>query len=338
MLHRHSVGPVAGLVAGFVLVAAIARPVGAQVVPTKKATADTMPKPVAAQGHIKIQKELKAAGEVCLPLKCGIDQDSVDRAIAAVRAEDLAREAQVRAEQRRADSIGEAARIEAAVARLRATVAAARERARMDSIAGADAAEREAQLAQKRHLARGFYFGFAGGASTPQRDIRNGYTGGWNATVPFGWDDSDSPIGVRTDVAVDHLNGTRYQDQSVVTTAASGDLTVWSLNADLKLRMHTPGTASRSHVYVLGGIGAHRVMNGVYGTIGTRAGENLSFGDAKTNFGWNVGAGASMAWGPTELFIESRFFHVKSDLPYHMNGGVGTYTSFTPFVVGVQWF
>jgi hypothetical protein len=101
--------------------------------------------------------------------------------------------------------------------------------------------------------------------------------------------------------------------------------------------MHAPGISSRSHVHVLGGIGAHRVINGVYGVIGTRAGENLSFGDAKTNFG-NVGAGASMAWGPTELFIESRFFHVKSDLPYHMNGGVGTYTSFTPFVVGMQWF
>jgi opacity protein-like surface antigen len=208
----------------------------------------------------------------------------------------------------------------------------------MDSIARADAAEREAQLAQKRHLARGFYFGIAGGASAPQRDIRNGYTGGWNATVPFGWDDSDSPLGIRTDIAVDHLNGTRSQDLNTVTTAASGDLTVWSLNADLKLRMRAPGTSSRSHVYALGGIGAHRVINGVYGVMGTRAGENLSFGDAKTNFGWNVGAGASMAWGSTELFIESRFFHVKSDLPYHMNGGVGTYTSFTPIVVGLQWF
>jgi hypothetical protein len=29
---------------------------------------------------------------------------------------------------------------------------------------------------------------------------------------------------------------------------------------------------------------------------------------------------------------------VKSDLAYHMNGGVGTYTSFTPIVVGLQFF
>ena len=79
-------------------------------------------------------------------------------------------------------------------------------------------------------------------------------------------------------------------------------------------------------------------MNGVYGTNGPNAGQDLDFGAAKTNFGWNIGAGVSMSWGPTELFIESRFFQVKSDLAYHLNGGVGTYTSFTPIVFGLQWF
>jgi hypothetical protein len=29
---------------------------------------------------------------------------------------------------------------------------------------------------------------------------------------------------------------------------------------------------------------------------------------------------------------------VKSDLGFHQNGGVGTYTSFTPIVIGLQWF
>ncbi len=51
-----------------------------------------------------------------------------------------------------------------------------------------------------------------------------------------------------------------------------------------------------------------------------------------------VGAGASLEWGSTELFVESRFFQVKTDLAYHMTVGVGTYTSFTPIVVGLQFF
>ena len=91
-------------------------------------------------------------------------------------------------------------------------------------------------------------------------------------------------------------------------------------------------------MYALGGIGAHRVANGVYGTGGSDAGRSLGCNDAKTNFGWKVGAGLSVAWGPTEMFVESRFFQIKSDLTYHMNGGVGTYTSFTPIVVGLSWF
>jgi hypothetical protein len=91
-------------------------------------------------------------------------------------------------------------------------------------------------------------------------------------------------------------------------------------------------------VYALGGIGAHRVAEGVYGATGPLAGQKLSFSDAKTSLGWNVGAGASLEWGPTELFVETRFFQVKTDLAYHLNGGVGTYTSFTPIVVGLQFF
>lgn len=118
----------------------------------------------------------------------------------------------------------------------------------------------------------------------------------------------------------------------------SGDITVWSLNTDLKLRAHAPGTPTRTNVYALAGIGVHRVTQGVYGAIGPNAGQNLSFENAKSSFGWNVGAGVSMAWGPAELFAETRFIDVKSDLGYHLNGGVGTYTTFTPIVIGLSWY
>jgi opacity protein-like surface antigen len=284
----------------------------------------------------QVAKVRQAGGEV-VPI-CAIDEDSLNRAIASLRRDNVMREMLVRSEQRELDSIQMAIRLRAAIADIRTSVAAARERARFDSIQRANAAERAAGLALRRQLARGWYVGMAGGATAPMRDLRNGYTGGWNATLPVGWDASDNPWGVRTDVSVDHLNGTRFQNPAGQLTAVSGDVTVWSLNADVKLRAHPSGAPTRSHVYALGGIGAHRVIQGVYGTTGPNAGQNLSFADAKTSFGWNAGAGISLAWGPTELFAESRFLHVKSDLPYHMNNGIGTYTSFTPIVVGLQWF
>jgi len=334
-----------GAMAGLLVVAGgVASRAAAQVQQAKPVTDTAKKKPVASDQRIKIQKgdvtkvvvTKNAGGEVRLP-PCPIDQDSVDRALAALRQADFTHEQQALTDQRRADSESAALELRSAIDRVLTETAAARQREREDSIVSAANAKEEAAAVLKRHLARGFYFGLAAGASAPQRDTRNGYTGGWNTTIPLGWDASDLPFGIRTDFAVDHLNGTRFQNQSAVTTAASGDITVWSINADLKLRAHAPGT-TRSHVYALGGIGAHRVAEGVYGTTGPLAGQNLNFSDAKTNFGWNVGAGATLEWGGTELFIESRFFQVKTDLAYHMNGGIGTYTNFTPIVVGLQFF
>lgn len=305
--------------------------------PPKPVTQTPKKKPVVSDQRVKVQKTQTAGGEVKLA-PCPIDQDSVDRALSALRREQSEREQQAREAQRLLDSAFAATQLQALTDRLRSEAAAARQKQIDDSIAFALKAAEEAALARKHHLARGFYIGAAGGTSMPQREIRNGYAGGWNAMIPFGWDASEAPFGFRADLAVDHLNGTLVQNPGPVTTAASGDITVWSLNTDLKLRAATPGTKTRSHLYALGGVGAHKVMNGVYGTSGPLAGKKLSFNDAKTSFGWNVGAGASMEFGAAELFFEARFLQIKSDLPYHTNGGVGTYTSFTPIVVGLQFF
>ena len=163
-----------------------------QATPTKPA-ADTIKKtPAAPAKHIAIHKDTikkttqSEAGEVCLPLRCVIDDDSVARAVAAVRADQYKREAYARDAQRRLDSMETARRVDDAVTRLRSRIAAERERNRLDSIASAEAAAREAELARARMLARGMYIGMAGGASAPQRELRNGYTGGWNTTIPVG--------------------------------------------------------------------------------------------------------------------------------------------------------
>ena len=320
--------------------AASVAPLRAQA-PQKTSRTDT------SHTRIKIVKEsptehaaagiIVSHGEVGLSAVCPVCQDSVEHMAAQLHAVRLEID-HARYVQHSVDSMELVQRLRQADEQAHANFAAALTAERHRAEARADSIEAARQASLRAQLARGFYAGIGGGASAPQRDIRNGYTGGWNLTLPVGWDATRLPLGVRADFAIDRLNGTHLHDDQNDIRSVSGPLTVWSVNTDLKLRLPAPGASSRTHLYVLGGIGASRVANGVFGYTGPDAGKNVTFGDAGTKFGWNTGAGASFAWGQRDLFVESRFFQVKTDLPYHTSGGVGTYTSFTPIVVGLTWF
>jgi len=336
MSQRSTLNCLAITLAGLVMLASSPTLLAAQGVPdtAKKATQ----KAATSEKRIKMQKDVEqpkttstSGGEVALTPACSCNQDSISAVITA-------REGEVRADQRRLDSIAAAARLQSEMDRMRADAAAARERARLDSIAGAEAAALQAQLALRRQLARGWYVGVAAGASTPDSYTQHSYGGGWNTTVPFGYDVNDSPIGFRGDFSLDRFTGVRITDANTQTIAANGSVSVWSFNADLKLRTHAPGASPRSNIYALGGVGVHRLSGGVYGLSGANAGQRLSFGDAGTHLGWNAGAGVSTGWGPAEIFVESRYMWVKSDMPYRGNNGIGNYTQFMPIVVGLNFF
>jgi opacity protein-like surface antigen len=288
---------------------------------------DTVVKPQASP-RIKITKENTSGGEVVpVPVVC-------ETLTVNVPLIDFARDDSIRRNQYWLDSTATSFDLARMRSEMMRSVTDAEARVRAEWAASNE----RAAIALKQSLVRGFYLGIAGGTSAPQRALRDGYTGGYNVTVPVGYDATDMPLGIRIDGSVDHMNGTRLHNLFNETVAASGDITVWSLNTDLKLRLPLAAEKSRSHLYALGGIGVHKVTGGVYGTGSDNAGENLGFNHTSAKFGWNLGAGAAMAWGPAEVFIESRFMQVKSDLPYRTAGGVGTYSAFTPIVIGVQWF
>lgn len=321
----------ASLFMSLVALVGVASLAGSQV-PTKPPPKDTTvkqqtktakkPAAKAEQKHIRIQK---AGGEVALPVvqpaePCPVPPPAVD-------------EQAVRAEQYRLDSIAAAMDRDRMMRDNDARIAKMQEDARLKAIADEEAA----RLALKRHLARGYYIGLAGGINASQGALRDGYTGEYNFTLPIGFDATDNPFGIRTDFAVDHLNGTRIRNTSGELQAMSGDITVWSLNADLKARVAAPGS-TRTHLYAIGGVGAHRVTGGIYGSTGANAGSSKSFNDAATKFGWNLGAGVQFSWGPADLFVESRYFQVNTNWAYNTAGGVGKHTTFTPIIVGMQWF
>jgi len=326
-----------GLIVSAVALLGVAALAGSQV-PVKPLPKDTAAKtkPVTQAGQpqapIKIRKEPNVAGGEVKLLPTKVESCEVVTKMVI----DTTRDDSIRTAQFKFDSVTAAFDKTQLRRNLTDQMRERVDAAKAEALAQENARKAAEDAALKRKLERGFYIGIAGGANTPLRDVRDGYTGGFNVTVPVGFDWTDLPLGVRADFSADHLNGTRLHNQLEQTLAMSGDITVWSLNTDLKLRIPAPG-GTRTHFYALAGIGAHRVSGGVYGTTSPNAGTNLEFKDASTKLGWNAGGGAAIAWGPAEIFVESRFFQVKTDLSYHLNGGIGTYTAFTPFVIGVQF-
>lgn len=339
-------GRLVKLVVAISLLGTVGTLAGAQIKPPKRPAVDSSkrnqpadtsrPRAKASIGQPAPSKRGVAAGEVALPT-ARVPQAAVDSAVAAERRAGDMRAVYAREAQRTLDSIASDAQLRRTVDAMKAELVAEREQQRADSEIAVRRAEREAAEALRLHLERGFYAGVAAGMSAPRSNLRQGYTNGWNATIPVGWDDDHSPFGVRADLSVDRLTATKVGDV-LSAIVASRDVTVWSLNADAKVRKAAPGAPSRTNFYLVAGLGLHRVVDGVYGVSGPNAGSDLKFDQTKMSFGWNAGGGVSVAWGTRELFIESRLVEVKSDLAYNANGGVGRYMEFTPIVVGFQWF
>ncbi|HWC45357.1 MAG TPA: hypothetical protein VG868_04515, partial [Casimicrobiaceae bacterium] len=152
-------------------------------------------------------------------------QDSIAAAAERARQEEAARAEQLRREQ------------EAAAERRRQDSIAAAERARQEELARQDSIARaEAERISNMRKHGGWYFGIGFGASIPTgaitsaRTNNGGYSTGWNATVPVGYDFNKSPIGIRLDATFDELQG-----QDFNTNFSAPNLHAWTGNLDMRL-------------------------------------------------------------------------------------------------------
>jgi len=249
-------------------------------------------------------------------------RDSVDRAVAAYR-----------------DSVAAA---EAAAAQL--------ERARLDSIARADSVRHSAALAAAAAAAipvalsrRGFYFGIAGGTSSPVDDWEKPYSTGFNITAPFGWQPMGNRFGVRGDITYDLHGGEFFPagspiqpidyPQPVFTTndALLHDVSIWSGNLDATFDLVQWGERGLGALYALGGIGVSYLNSpkaNVYAP-GTGQVTQTIEGDSKTAFGFNGGAGVQFGVGRSSLFLETRWF--TADLS-------PTNASWVPLILGIKFY
>lgn len=300
---------------------------------TARAQQQDPPRRTTSTRRIPVTKDRPTRPTPPPPTASRVNQDSIAAAERArqdsiAAAAQARQDAQARLDQMRRDSITNADR-------QRADSIAAADAARQDSIARAQSRARSNQDLQvaRRHNA-GFYLGVAGGSTMPMGTLKtsanNSYTTGWNVTVPFGWDFSRIPFGLRFDLAMDNLRGqANFLDQLGNPTTAR-NAAIYSVSGGLKLNVPLFRTASR--FYLIGGAGAHRITGYATSQAGSDSAQTIQ--NAKTDVGYYGGAGFNFRFGRSALFLESRYINVNAKQPAGFPYAKATYL---PIILGFQF-
>jgi hypothetical protein len=190
-----------------------------------------------------------------------------------------------------------------------------------------------------RKLYGGFYFGLAAGGSEPAGALFTPNSAGPTFQAQLGWQGAKQVLGARFDV-----NYMQPGEDSRFS-AFQADPDIWNYNFDAKVQLpwftHMMGSVGRFAVYGIGGFSVvqyknlpmridnpfngdvalfqvgncDQVANVQAAQIQTVNGQqivvanNLNSGTCDgwhSHGGWNAGGGASLSWGRTELFLESR--------------------------------
>jgi hypothetical protein len=156
----------------------------------------------------------------------------------------------------------------------------------------------------------GVYFGLAGGVSAPNGSIYNPNNSGPTVQAQLGWQGNNNLLGLRADV------NWAKPGEDAFYSGYQGDPDILNFSGDVKLALpwfrHLFGMTPQFTLYGIGG-GTYvmyknlpnRLNPGVAGgipPINVRVGDT----DWLNKFGWNAGGGASIGWGRTEVFFETR--------------------------------
>jgi hypothetical protein len=192
----------------------------------------------------------------------------------------------------------------------------------------------------------GLYIGLAGGSSMPAASFNDSDKPGWRVEVPIGIDPIGSWLGARFNFGYSQYSSHSFTPLSLDLNNAD----VMNFDGDLKLNLikRTPYNA-RVQVYAVGGgtytrfknilennhgnlsIGHTILVNGVLfnndNGVVTRT-TNLDDG-WHSGWGGQIGGGLQFGWGPTNVYVESRFARFQ---------GENTRISHVPLVLGLSWF
>lgn len=185
-------------------------------------------------------------------------------------------------------------------------------------------------------LPNGFYFGLGAGVSAPNGAIFTPNSAGPSAQAQLGWQGAKQLLGLRGDV-----NWAKPgEDSRFAGLQADPDILNFSADAKLQLPFltHTFGRTHRFSLYGIGGY-THTMFKNLPMRVDPTAGCTLGAGQAcftagtgkwTHENGWNAGGGASLMWGRTELFIESRVLAFTPDNAPQSRQ--------IPFMLGMNWY
>jgi hypothetical protein len=174
-----------------------------------------------------------------------------------------------------------------------------------------------APMAPPIRLPGGMYFGLGGGVSAPNGSLYNPNSAGPSVQAQLGWQGAKNVFGIRGDV-----NWTKPGEDSQYSLLRS-DPQLVNFSADAKLNIpfltHMFGATHRFGLYGIGGY-THTMYKGLpirveSGGTDVVAGLPIQRGtnDWTHKNGWNAGGGASLGWGRTEVFFETRILAFSGD-------------------------
>ncbi len=181
------------------------------------------------------------------------------------------------------------------------------------------------------HYPEGLYFGVGGGVSLPTGSMYTPNATGLSGQGQLGWKSFTMPLGVRVDA-----NYLRDGQDSHYSWAAD-DGQVWNFNGDVTLNLptHMFGLSPRFNIYLLGGPSYTRwrdvFIDATAGNPGLPPANATYSRDWQSKWGWNAGGGASLSFGRTEIFAESRL--ISFTVPYGTSAARQV-----PFIVGFNLF
>ena len=158
-------------------------------------------------------------------------------------------------------------------------------------------------------LPNGFYAGLAAGFSTPAGALYTPNSAGGTAQAQLGWQNAKQVFGVRLDA-----NGA-WPGQDSRFSNLQGQARLMNFSADGKVQLpfvnHLFGAQHRFALYGIGGYTYTMYKNLPMRVDSPDGNEDVGVfipgNDSwHNNSGWNAGGGASMLFGHSELFVESR--------------------------------
>ena len=181
-------------------------------------------------------------------------------------------------------------------------------------------------------LPGGFYLGLAAGVSAPNGAIFTPNSAGPAFQAQVGWQGAKQVFGVRGDVNWARLG----EDSRFAGLGADSDILNFSADAKLQLPFltHMFGRTHRFGIYGIGGYTYTRYRNLPMRVDDPNNGNAIVFipgtADWQNQGGWNAGGGASLSWGRTEIFIETRVLSFDpTNAPQSRQ---------MPFMFGMNWF